>query len=271
MVNLYFQLDGESETDRGIIASRVSAIVSAIKLDTEADLQTAVTEWLNQIVGPNLQKRRVTAQAVAASAISPEQNRYTIFDRPDVISRTTFYNTKKPWLHDPEYRFILEVLVAIYRKWESGTAVREMLERQAEWRDLEIKRGRRLHDMSEKMITKLEEMLSTFLLEEIEVQDDDGRTVIIKPANADLNTVPRFATAIAGATAQASKTVRMALGMDTEQTAVSVKAEVAETSSEDIRAGLLAKMETIGLRLARPAASTAEEPTEETDGNETEG
>lgn len=247
MLTLHFELSNESDADRILLSDRVATAVRNTPLETERDFHTAVNNWLNRITGTNPQLHRSTAQAIAESAINPHISLDDVFARQDTVRKTSFYRTKSPWVHDPEYRFILEVLVALYRQWDAGTAVRETMERQADWRKRMMEQADLIVGQSDAVYIKAMEALNDF----------------ISPTEITYPHIIQALTAKTNAIIGADKLARLALGMDTDQQALHVQAEVTETDTAAIRESMKDKLRQIGIGLRRPSAEPVEEKSDE--------
>lgn len=189
--------------DPTAVANAAREWAETVKLDTLADFDTAVREQLMRVNHMSVTaKRHATIRAMAEAEIRTDISRDSLFSRKDVISKSIFYRQDKDWFHDPLFREVLERVIAIYRRWDSTKELRQMLERQREWREKALDIG---HRMADKGLEMME-----FPLHDVEVDTESG-TAVLKPARWTLDTVPRLATA-------ADKLVRMALDMATDKT-----------------------------------------------------
>jgi hypothetical protein len=251
MSSLYFQLDTETADERALLTARVRDILDSTPLESDRQFTTAVNEWLARAaaVGSGGSRRRATALAIAESSIVPAMSRNDIFKRPDVVSRTTFYNRDKDWIHHPEYRLALEVLCGLYQRWDAAREAREMMQRQAEWREKTYKRANDLLEVGD--TTRI------MLL--------DGMLSHLNPADITWTNISQLIAAVSRTSLDADKLARLALGMDTEQTAVAVTAEVSEVNHSELEQTMRRRLAALGAAFNHAPQPEEAEETDEPD------
>jgi hypothetical protein len=204
-----------NEAQAAEIRRIAEATVEATTLETEAQLQAAVSAQLARLTRPPVKKRHATVLALAEAAIAPGGSRDDVFTRqkkqnPDIVNKHVFYSTNKSWFHDPTFREVLETVELLYRKWAAGRATRDLVRRQQEWED-------RVMGAAGKMIDKATAMLDFPLAER--TVNKDGKPVVIRPGPWSMANVAPLVTA-------ADKLARTVLDMESsDRSAVAVSWE----------------------------------------------
>lgn len=209
-------MSGLAPRETDAIIQKAREYANSIPLETQAQFHTAVTEQLDRLEGRLLSKRRSTIQALAEVEINPTRSRTEVFKRKDVVSPQVFYATDKDWFHNPNFREVLETVIAIYQRWDAEQEMRETAERQKQWRESAYAMGTKMADVAMQMLgTELHEII---------VSGDNGDEIVVKPARWSFRDVPSMATA-------ADKLVRLSLDMATDKTEQDI-----EVKSEDVAA-----------------------------------
>ena len=235
------------------IERQAHAVADAIPLPDEEAFAAAVEAQLSRFAGrPSmLSKQRQTVLALAQVGLTvPSQE--VAFTLPGVVSRRVYYAKDKGWFHDPLFREILETVRRLYRRWSAGAQAREataeFVEKEAELRRMEW-------DMSRQMARIALDMVRS-PLHEVETQQD-GKTVIVKPAGWRFDTVPRLADA-------ASKLGRLSMNLTPGG-----RQEVALSWREGLPDGVTAEQaEAVKMTLARMLAGDMELENAEADEDE---
>lgn len=219
-------------------------MLDANPLDTQADLEAAVAEQLARIHRRPQELRINTAKAIIAAATNPTTSVNAVFGTDGVVTQATFYNMKKDWIHDPLYREVLEVCIALHRHWDATAAVRERNKQREDWQ-------KRMYGLSTQTADMVEEMLKNGLHERYEYDDNGTPVIIMKPKYS-----PRDIATLLPA---ADKVARMALEMHTDSTAVDVKAEVADVDLDQIRKSMSDKLTKTRANLLQQAQAQAQQ------------
>lgn len=205
--SLYFTLSDTHQTRQEALEfeSKVQAAVNAVNMDTDIQFEEAVRHYLDQITMGDVPLRRSTVIAFAEAATErPPISKAQVFERDDVVSMSVFYTSnndernKPAWLHDPDFRFILEVVVGLYRKWENSRSIRELKNRRKAFEE-------RQYEVALKQLEVAAQILDQPLNEIKTTQD--GKNVYIRPINYKMSDAARL---IDSGTRQA----RQALGLE---------------------------------------------------------
>ena len=252
---LYFTVRDESIPDTKFLERKVDAYVSGIELDTAADLATAVGEVLGRISnGVNGTKKRELARSLGEASITPHAPRDATIK--EFVSTQTFYSKNKKWLHDPDYREVLEIVIALHRKWEGGRAARDMAKRQHEWREKMHTTAVDLAQTGADLLASARLMMEQPLYEQT-ITDDDGNEITLTPARWTQDTANKRVEAVGKIVETADKIARLALDMATDRTEQTVvTADVTDTVQkvQDTRESLRQTLNTMRDSMIQPTA-----------------
>lgn len=268
-MTLYFNLKDESPVDALMLEKEVSRYVSSIPLETERDLINAVENALSRIDGRsgNVATKRELARALGEGSIYPGTNKDDIIKRH--VRSDTFYSKRSRWLHDPSYREILETVIALYRKWENGRAMRDLVERQRNLTETmygEVMDG--LIDIAKTRRSAMEMVDQP--LYELTFEGENGEITVWKPAKWTQDTANRRLEAVAKSADVYYKLARLALGMTTDSTEQRVlTADVSDilAEEEDLHESILRKFDDMHSKML----GTAVEPENDDAGEDFEG
>jgi hypothetical protein len=242
-MGLLFRLNSDTETGLMLLEQEIDRYIDGLKLETDKELATAVQSLLSRIPHSSTNKRkRDLALALGEWSIRPDSG-----SRDAVIKRhirtATFYDTSKDWLHNTEFRWVLEAIIKIYGRWDNGRAARELANRQQQWRETSFNHAQDLLASAQDLLRKAHEMMEQPLYTtEVDV---DGETVKLIPGKWTQDTANRRVEAAAKAAEIADRLARTALGMadaPTEQHIVTADVSGQETV-EDTRKAMRAKLD----------------------------
>ena len=251
-INLQFKLSTDTPAKVAELQQAITAVLDAHPLNVESDLIDALNEQWERITRRPQELRRNTAQAIVSAATDPTRSINDVFADDGVVAQQTFYSKAKDWVHDPAYREVLEIAIALQRQWDATADIRKRNKRREEWQE-------KMYTLAGEMADMGKEMLKRGLDERYEYDDDGTPIIIMKPKYA----VRDIATIVP----VADKLARLSLDMNTDQTAVDVTAEVAEVDPDQIRQSMRDKLAKTRLNLLRQAGAQPDEagPEEETE------
>lgn len=250
-MSLYFRLQNETETDLLLLEQDIDRYVDGVDLATAVHLANEVERVLSRISsGVNNVNKRELARALGEASVQPSMIKDTIIKR--FVRPSTFYNKNKSWLHDPEYRVVMETVIKLYRKWDSGRAARELADKQQVWRDTIHGKAMAMATAVDKFIESAMEIAGQPLYEQQIAED--GKTIILSPAKWTQETANRRIEAAAKAIDTADKLARLALDMpDTPTEQHIITADVTEGADkvQEVRKSMLAKMNAMRAGIAQ--------------------
>ncbi len=254
-MSLYFRLQNETDTDILLLEQEIDRYVDGIDLATAVDLAGEVERVLSRISsGVNNVNKRELARALGEASVQPGMIKDAIIKR--FVRPATFYNKNKSWLHDPEYRVVMETVIKLYRKWDSGRSARELADKQQAWRDTIHGKAMAMATAVDKFINSAMEIANQPLYEQ-EI-GEDGRTITLSPGRWTQETANRRIEAAAKAIDTADKLARLALDMpDTPTEQHIITADVTEGAGkvEEVRQSMMAKMNAMRAGIAQISPS----------------
>ena len=261
---LYFHLQNEKDGDLLLLEQEIDRYVDGVELLTAVHLSNEVERVLSRIPsGVNNVAKRELARALGEASVQPSMVKDTIIKQ--FVRPSTFYNKNKSWLHDPEYRVIMETVIKLYRKWDSGRAARELADKQQAWRET-------IHGKAEQMATAVDRFIKSAL--EIidqplyeQVVEADGETIKLIPGKWTQETANRRIEAAAKAIDTADKLARLALDMPdtpTEQHIITADVSDGADKVQEVRSAMMAKMNAMRAGMAQiPPLADAPDDEEE--------
>lgn len=244
-MTLYFSLKHETVVEATLLERRVTAVVNSAPLENEHDLATAVESALGAIDGSagHVNAKRDLAKALGEGSIYPGINKDDIIKK--YVRSDTFYSRRSRWLHDPSYREVLEIVIALYRRWENGRAMRELADRQRRLTEAmyaEAMEG--MMDLAKARRSAMEMIERP--LEEVSFEGENGQITVWKPAKWNQDTANRRLEAVSKSADVYSKLGRLALGMTTDSTEQRVlTADISDilAEAEDVHDSILRKFD----------------------------
>lgn len=184
-------------------------IPEAVTIDDDAPAfdayQTAVDAELERLRSlGNYQKRRNTVWHLAWSAVTPQVSQNSVFERPDVVSRSIFYSK---WRKQPEFTAVLDRVTEMTRTYIEGKEGRRLDRLRAQLVKMETETSFSLFDKAKAMLE-----WPTKVIEQ-QTEEDNGR-IIYKTVILPTNWSQRDAAVL---TKTGSDIGRRALGMDGEE------------------------------------------------------
>lgn len=240
---LYFRLNHESDADLMLLEQEINNYVNRVQLHTAADLAREVEATLSRIPPDrNNTSKRELARALGEGSVQPEMVKDAIIKR--FVRPSTFYNSQKSWLHDPEYRKVIETVIKLHRIWDSGRAARELGDKQQQWRELQHGKAMQFLSAVDQFLGSAAEIMGQPLYEQ--VIEEDGKTIKLIPGRWSQDTANKRAEAATKMMDVADRMARLALDMpDTPTESHVFTADVSEGGEkvDAIRQSLRAKMD----------------------------
>lgn len=163
------------------------ALPDAVTIDKDdagafAAYQAAVGAELEKLLPlGNYQKRRATVWQLAWAAVTPQVSQNSVFERPDVVSKTIFV---KKWSKQGEFAAVLERVTQLTRAYVEGKDGRALERRRATLRDLEEQVALQIMSKAQNMLNFPLQTAVTSSKEEV---DAEGRrvvhTTVIEPSD----------------------------------------------------------------------------------------
>lgn len=250
-MSIQFKLSTDTPEVHARLQRSITAVLDAHPLDVESDLIEALNEQWARITGRPKELRLSTAKAIVSAATDPTRSINDAFSDDGVVAQQTFYSKKKDWIHDPTYREILEIAIALQRQWDSMADTRKRNKRREDWQE-------KMYGLANDMADMGKAMLEAGLYERYEYEDDGKPVIILKPKYAVRD--------IAAIVPASDKLARLALDMHTDNTAVDVTAEVAEVDLDQVRKSMRDKLTKTRATLLSQIQPQQDTPEDDEDG-----
>lgn len=254
---LYFRLNHESDDNVLLLEQEIDAYIGRLQLTTAVDLAREVEVVLGRIPPDrNNTTKRELARALGEGSVQPDMVKDQIIKQ--FVRPSTFYNRDKSWLHDPEYRKVIETVIKLHRLWDSGRAARELADKQNQWRTTLHDKALRLAGTVDEFLESAAEIMRQPLYET--VVEQDGETIKLVPGKWTQDTANRRGEAAAKMIETADKLARLALDMpDTPTESHIITADVSDGSEKvaDVRQAMKMKLDAMRNNMLHAGLMTA--------------